>query len=429
MKCKFALLTPMLIMASLSIAQETTLVRPLTRTPVPNSSVQAPGPVSPVVHPDGTVTFNLLAPNASSVILDGDHPIGNGYRSGRTVKPMTKDDKGVWSVTVGPLKPDFYSYFFVVDGARMTDPQNVRLTRDGLHYASWAVVPGPNTSNYEVNDVPHGQVSKVWYPSPSLKLTRRVILYTPPGYESNTEHYPVLYLIHGGGGDEQAWADMGRATEIFDNLIAQGKMLPMIVVIPNGNEWQPLSPNDRPDVGPAHGPTSGILEFPKSVVKDLVPFIDKTYRTKADRDHRAIAGLSRGGAQTLYAALNNLDQFGWVGVFSGGIPLLPGVLIEIPMPADADTRRGPDIGHSVDPGRFEALLPTLGPELNKRLHLLYLTIGTDDGLVESWQDARKMFDEKGVKYTWVQIPGYGHEWPFWRLALQDFGSRIFKDAK
>jgi S-formylglutathione hydrolase FrmB len=131
----------------------------------------------------------------------------------------------------------------------------------------------------------------------------------------------------------------------------------------------------------------------------------------------------------LYAAFNNLDEFTYVGVFSGGIPLLPGVLINITMPPDAANRRGPDVGHSVDPAKFAALLPALGPDVNKKLHLFYLTIGTDDGLVESWQDARKVFDQKGVKYTWVELPGYGHEWSFWRLALQDFSSRLFKDTK
>jgi enterochelin esterase family protein len=396
---------------------------------VPTAQAQSPnlpaGPPSPVVQPDGRVTFNLLAPGAATVSLDGDHPIGNGYRNGKNLTSMTKDEKGVWTVTVGPLKPDFYSYYFVVDGARMPDPQNVRVTRDGLRYSNWAVVPGPNTMNYEINDVPHGTVGEVWYPSPTLNMSRRALIYTPPGYDGGTDRYPVFYLIHGGGGDEHAWTDMGRAPEIFDNLIAQRRMVPMIVVMGNGNEWQAMSPNDRPMPG-AYSNTTGILKFPDSVVRDLVPFVDKTYRTKADKENRAIAGLSRGGAQTLYAAMNNLDTFAWVGVFSGGLPLLPGVLINIPMPADAATRRGPDIGHSIDPEKFEMLLPTLGPDVNAKLRLFFLTIGTDDGLVESWIDARRIFDQKGVKYTWVELPGYGHEWPFWRLALQDFAGKIFQ---
>jgi enterochelin esterase-like enzyme len=394
----------------------------------PPAPAQPVAPRSPVVQADGTVTFHLLAPTASTVVLDGDHPIGDGYRNGKKLTPMTKDDQGVWSVTVGPLEPDFYSYYFLVDGVRMPDPQNVRLIRDGVRYANWAVVPGAVSANYEINDVPHGSVSAVWYPSPTLEMTRRVTVYTPPGYESGGKRYPVLYLIHGGGGDEQAWVDMGRAPEIFDNLIAQGKMLPTIVVIPNANEWELTSPNDKPVTTPPGGNSGQILRFPESLVKDLVPYVDKTYRTQADREHRAVAGLSRGGAQTLYAAMNNLNDFAWVGVFSGGLPLLPNVLINIPMPADAATRRGPDLGHSIDPEKFESLLPTLGPAVNTKLRLFYLTIGTDDGLVESWQDARKVFDEKGVKFVWVERPGFGHEWRFWRLALTDFASRIFQPA-
>lgn len=400
--------------------------------PVQGSFARIPGLPSPVVHPDGRITFNLYAPAASSVSLDGDHPIGDGYRNGKKLTPMVKDASGIWSVTVGPLKPEIYSYYFLVDGVRTTDPRNALTIRDGVRYANWVTVPGPGSANYQfANDVPHGQVSAVWYPSPALKMTRRVMIYTPPGYAGNTERYPVFYLIHGGGGDEEAWVDMGRAPEIFDNLIAQGKMAPMIVVIPNANDWEVTSPNHvtPPEVGMGPGTPNTILRFPESLVSDLVPFVDKNYRTKADRDDRAIAGLSRGGAQTLDAALNHLDMFSWVGVFSGGLPLLPGVRIDIPMPADAAMRRGPDLGHSIDPAKFAALFPELGPGVNSKLHLFYLTIGNDDGLVESWQAARKVFDEKGVEYTWVELPGYGHEWPFWRLALQDFGSLLFKPTK
>jgi enterochelin esterase family protein len=294
---------------------------------------------------------------------------------------------------------------------------------------NWAVVPGPGSANYEVGDVPHGQVAQVWYPSPTLQLTRRMLVYTPPGYETGSKRYPVLYLIHGGGGDEEAWTDMGRAPEIFDHLLAQGKMVPMIVVMGNGNEWESLSPNDKQVPNPPGTPSGKILKYPDSLVHDMVPFVDGHYRTEADREHRAIAGLSRGGAQALYAAMNHLNDFAWLGVFSGGLPLLPDMLVNIPRPADADTRRGPDIAHSIDPEKFKALLPALGPSVNTQLHLLYLTIGTDDGLVESWQDARKVFNEKGVKYTWVELPGYGHEWRFWRLALQDFTSRLFQAAR
>jgi enterochelin esterase family protein len=431
MKNGLAILAAALLLSSTAIAQQ---------TPQAQGANQTQAPASPVVQPDGRVTFSLLAPAASRVTLDGDHPIGNGYRNGRSITPMTKDGNGVWSTTVGPLKPEIYSYYFLVDGIRTLDPGNASVNRDGTRYANWLVVPGAGSANYLISDAPHGQVHEVWYASPTLKMTRRLTVYTPPGYENGTERYPVFYLQHGGGGDEDAWTDLGRVPEIFDNLIAQGKMVPMIVVMGNGNAWQNAAPSnltETPNVSEPQGAFSSrtaaiaayILKYPDSIVQDLVPFVDKTYRTKADREDRAIAGLSMGGAQALYTAINHLDTFSWVGVFSGGLPLLPGVMIDIPMPADADTRRGPDVGHSIDPMQFASLMPSLGPEVNSKLRLFYLTIGDDDGLVESYAAMRKLFDEKGVKYTWVDRPGYGHEWSFWRLSLQDFSSRLFKPGR
>lgn len=417
MKFAFTFIAPVLLFGSMALGQMNQPAQLL-------GARQQVGPASPVVQPDGRVTFNLLAPDAKSVSLNGDHPISTGYQFSNATMPMTKDDKGVWSVTVGPLTSDFYSYSFVVDGVRTLDPQNVRITRDGMRYANWAVVPGTVSENYQISDVPHGQLREVWYASPSLKLARRMFVYTPPTYDDGADRFPVFYLLHGGGGDEEAWTDMGRAPEIFDNLIAQGKMVPMIVVMGNGNSYQAASPNDLLSAQPEWGRTSSV-PYAQSIVTDMVPFVDKHYRTKADRDDRAIAGLSMGGGQTLYAAFNNLDVFSWVGVFSGGLPTLPGLLVKGQMPADAATRRGPDIGNTIDLVKFEKLIP-LSPALNTRLHLLYMTLGKDDGLVETWIDTRKLFDERGVKYTWVEVPGYGHEWSFWRQNLQDFAVRIFK---
>jgi enterochelin esterase family protein len=393
-----------------------------------------PGPDSPIVQPDGKVTFNLYAPKAASVSVSGDYPIGNNV-------PMTKDDKGVWSATVGPLREDFYAYTFTADGSSMLDPRNVHITRDGSRYLNWAVVPGPNSTNYKINDVPHGQVIAVWYPSPTLKLARRrMTVYTPPGYETGQERYPVFYLLHGGGGDEEAWTDMGRAPQIFDNLIAQGKMLPTIVVMGNGNPGQASAPNgiaSTPNPAGAAGGraagadsiSNGLTQYPASIAADMVPFVDKTFRTKADRDHRAIAGLSMGGAQTCETALTNLDKFSWVGLFSSAVPLLPGVLKTIPQPADAATRRGPGLGQTIDPVKFVERYPVVGPGLNKQLHLLYLGVGRSDGLVESDDDIRKMLGEHGVAFVTYDLPGYGHDWNYWRRALQDFSVRLFQPAQ
>ena len=327
--------------------------------PGPAAGQPAP-PRSPEVLSDGRVVFRLLAPSAASVTLGGDYPIGTNVA-------MTKDDAGVWSATVGPLKADFYSYFFTVDGVRTLDWRNVFVMRDGARYASWLAVPGPELGDYDVNDVPHGVVSQAWYPSPALGMQRRMLVYTPPGYETGTARYPVLYLLHGGGGDEAAWSELGRAPQILDNLIARGRCRPMIVVMTNGNGRQSASQSFVPLQSPPQRPGEGMLRFPESLAKDVIPFVDSTWRTTPDRESRAVVGLSMGGAQALYAGLNNLDRFAWTGAMSGGFPLLPGVAVDIPAPAD-----------------------------------------------------------KGVKYTLVEVEGYGHEWKFWRLSLRDLLPRLFQ---
>ena len=203
------------------------------------------------------------------------------------------------------------------------DPQNVFHVRDGQRYGNALRVVGEFSSNYGVNDVPHGTVHQVSYPSPALKLARRFYMYTPAGYETGMTRLPVFYLLHGGGGDEDAWTTLGRAPEIMDNLIAQGKAKPMIVVMTNENANQIAAPDFAAPVPTGAGNTmqgAAMLAFPKSIITDLIPFIDKAYRTVADREHRAIAGLSMGGGMTLLAAFNNLDTFAWVGTFSAGLP-------------------------------------------------------------------------------------------------------------
>lgn len=403
--------------------------------PAPQAPAPAPqaGPKSPVVQADGKVTFNLLAPNATAVTISGDYPIGRDLA-------MTKGADGVWSVTVGPLREDFYGYQYTVDGIPALDPKNIYVTRDGSRYLNWAVVPGPDSSNYEVNNVPHGEVRQLWYASPVLNLTREVTVYTPPGYATSQARYPVLYLQHGGGGDELAWTEMGRAPEIFDNLIAQGKMVPMIVVMGNGNPWQTATPNSLGvEANPMQPPSGGLTQpesiskmltvYPDSLARDLVPFIDKNFRTKADRDDRAIAGLSMGGAQTIHATFTHLDLFSWTAFFSSAAALLPGVGKPIPQPADAASRRGPGLGQGIDPDKFVQVYPEVGPKLNSQLHLLYLAVGKSDGLLESHLELEQILADHQVKYVTYNLPGFGHEWAFWRLALEDYSQRLFKTAQ
>ncbi|MBL8142589.1 MAG: hypothetical protein JNM38_15830, partial [Acidobacteria bacterium] len=263
--------------------------------------------MSPEILPDGRVTFRLLAPEATSVSVTGDWP--GGIES--TTTPMVKDAAGIWSATIGPLAPEFWIYTFSVNGVTTLDPRNVNTRRNTTRIENTLLIPGPASSDYMVNAVPHGTVSLQWYASPTVDATRRAYVYTPPGYESGRDRYPVMYLLHGGSGDEDAWSSCGRATQILDNLIAQGKAAPMIVVMPNGNTTRIASPDlvPAPPALPANQDPGRFRKFPESLVNDLVPFIDAHYRTRADRDHRAIVGLSVGGAQTMYAAFNHLDLF------------------------------------------------------------------------------------------------------------------------
>src|ERR1051326_821450 len=296
-----------------------------------------PRPVSPEIHPDHTVTFRLSAPKADEVTLNGS------WEGARDIK-MTRDDSGVWSVTVGPLSAQLWGYWYLVDGVKALDPGNGETQRDGSRIDNLLMISGPASDLWDFKDVPHGTMHIVWYPSPTLKQERRrMYVYTPPGYETSQASYPVLYLLHGGGGDEDAWVTMGRANVILDNLLAAGKAKPMIVVMPNGNATQTVSqgyaygptPARQSVQAPAPPPLQGAAgggrggagarppqpyagSYPESLVKDVIPFVEKNYRVIANKDSRAIAGLSMGGGHTLMATLNNPGLFGYIGVFSSG---------------------------------------------------------------------------------------------------------------
>jgi enterochelin esterase family protein len=384
---------------------------------------------SPVVGLDRRVTFRLYAPGAAGVLVRNttggyaDWPEGNDL-------PMARDGQGEWTLTIGPLEPEYYKYVFVVDGVPALDPGNTVSQRDSRLYSSTLRVPGPVSALYDIQDVPHGTVGQVWYPSPSLGITRRAVVYTPPGYEGGGERYPVLVLLHGGGGDEDQWSALGRAPQILDNLIARGDVLPMIVVMTNGNSRQRASLSTVPSESgwqrPAPG--TGILDFPDSLVPDLLPWVDTNFRTVSDREHRGIAGLSMGGAQSLYAAFSHPDAFAWLATFSGGFPLLPGVAVNIPAPVNAGRLRGPDITRTIDPDRFAALIPNLDAGMNGRLRLLHLTMGLEDGLITTHGDVKRLLEARGVAHTTHELPGYAHEWRFWRLSLVDLLPRLFRPA-
>jgi len=280
-------------------------------------ATQGPRLISPEVLPDHRVTFRLSAPKAGEVLLNGN------WDNGRNLK-MTKDEAGVWSVTVDPLGEQLWGYSFNVDGVKVLDPGNGEYQRDGNRYDNLLMISGPGSDLWEFKpDVPHGSVQAIWYPSEILKEKgRRMYVYTPPGYETSTVRYPVLYLLHGGGGDEDAWTTMGRANIILDNLIAQGKARPMLVVMPNGNATQIVSqgyaygptPPRQSVTAPAPPPVQAAQaaegggagrgagagrggrgpqvyegSYPQSLVKEVVPFIERTYRVIPNKDSRAIA--------------------------------------------------------------------------------------------------------------------------------------------
>ncbi len=390
------------------------------------------GPKSPEIGADGAVTFRLRAPLANAVGVSGNWQ--PGFMS--PPLPMTKGNDGIWQLTVDGLKPEMWTYTFQVDGVRILDPGNVNVMRDGTRFLNSLAIPGAGSEVYAVNDVPHGTVEQIWYASPSLGVgQRRMYVYTPAGYEGGTERYPVLYLLHGGGGDEDAWDNLGRAREIFDNLIAAGKAKPMVVVMTNGNWDEAAAPGvtkqsessfaafANPHSAAFNKLIDDMLSFSDSLVADVIPFVDKTYRTIPDRDHRAIAGLSMGGGQTIWAGFRHLDQFSYVASFSGGLFLFPGAVKTVPTPPGAPMI--PGMGMGLDTAALPRDFANLNASVNQKLHLLYFSCGQNDGLLATNQQFMDWLTSVGVHYDKMILPGYAHEWPFWRISLVDLAPKLF----
>ena len=279
---------------------------------------------------DNRVKFTLYAPEAHDIGVTGEWMPGYGsftvengvFKRGPIVsEKLVKDSTGLWTVTLGPLKPSSYGYAYIIDGVMVTDPSNVIVKRDGATLLSVVFIPGKESELIEMKDVPHGSLNRVWYNSPTLGMNRRMLVYTPPGYETSTEKYPVMYLLHGGSIDEEGWTTMGKAHLILDNLIAQGKAKPMIIVMPNGYANQTAAPGEGPVIKnlPAQGMSFSYGPFEKSLVNDIIPFIESVYRVKANKENRAITGLSMGGMHSFNITLNNPDLFSYIGVFSAGV--------------------------------------------------------------------------------------------------------------
>ena len=349
--------------------------------------------ISPEIHADNSVTFRLLAPLADSVSVTGDFAQGSNK--------MTKDADGVWSLTTRPLPSELYTYAFAVNGLPMNDPNNVYYRRDVASTLNVLLVGGGQADLYKVNNVPHGTVAKRWYESPGNGKSRRITIYTPPGYESGNSSYPVLYLLHGMGGDEEAWPTLGRATQIIDNLIAGGKAKPMIIVMPNGNVAQEAAPGESSEgfYKPAFRlPNTMDGKYEETFI-DIINFVDKNYRTVRNKSGRAIAGLSMGGFHSFHISRYYPDTFDYVGLFSAAI-----------MPNE-----------NVKSGVYENIDETLLKQKQNGIG-----IGKDDFLYQANTDFRKKLDGMNFKYAYRESEG-GHTWRNWRVYLSEFLPLLFNE--
>ena len=353
---------------------------------------------SPEINTDKSVTFRIQATHALKVVLQGDMLGTKG-----TVE-MIKSEDGIWSYKTDILPPDLYSYTFLVDGVKLNDPNNVHQVRDVATILNVFLIEGGKADLYKVNDVPHGTIAKRWYNSKILGKHRRLTIYTPAGYEESKSKYPVLYLMHGMGGDEEAWSALGRTAQILDNLIAQGKAKPMIVVMPNGNISQQAAPGEATD-----GFYKPTMQLPNTMdgkmeesFPEVMKFVETNYRADATKAKRAIAGLSMGGFHSLHISRFYPNTFAYIGLFSPAI-----------MPFGKTTS-----------AVYENFDTSLQKQKDNGYNLYWIAIGKTDFLYKSVADYRKKLDAFGMKYTYVESEG-GHVWSNWRDYLAAYATLLF----
>jgi enterochelin esterase family protein len=365
-----------------------------------------PSFVSPEVTPDRKITFRIYAPNAQSVKLAGTDMPGM-LQAG----PMTKNDKGIWALTFGPVDPGAYRYKFAVDGATVMDDNNPSVSES--NDTSWSLVYVPGAAFMDTQEVPHGAVEAVTYYSKTLQKFRRLHVYLPPGYETSAQKYPIFYLLHGAGDSDDSWTSAGRAGFILDNLIAAKKAKPMVVVMPAGH-------TKRQPFGGAPPAGTRTIDFNDDFVRefgnDIMPMAEARYRVQTDRAHRAIAGLSMGGAHTLYIGISNLDKFAYLGVFSSGLlgtfPIrLPGSASEAPAPDQT--------------WENENRAQLQNASLKKGLKLFWFSTGSDDFLVDNTRATVELFKKYGFAPVFQESTG-AHTWINWRNYLNEFAPQLFQ---
>lgn len=410
----------------------------------------------PRINADGTVTFQFRAPKAESVILKGSFiPREKSIRTpagvfGKEGAVEMKREKHVWTYTTVPLESEIYTYYYEVDGQRCTDQMNPDSVRDVNDYLSYFVVTGGIADDYVAHDVPHGKVEKIWYASSIKDMPRRrMLVYTPPGYdEDNSATYPVLYLLHGSGGDETSWTQMGHAPQILDNLIAAKRCVPMIVVMPNGIADQEAAPGENPYSDKSATATNiesmfGVIEG--AFVPDIVKgYVENHYRVVPDKAHRAIAGLSLGGLHTLFISANNPDMFDYVGLFSAQttnaldekkitkaekVAQKLGQLYDL-IPSLSNSKVGnilSGVANTVNDGHlsiYDDLDKKLKQQFQTPPQLYYIALGKDDFVKKLNDDFRLKLADAGYKYQYHETDG-GHTWENWRKYLVHFLPQIF----
>jgi enterochelin esterase-like enzyme len=375
-----------------------------------------PAVISPEVSTDRRITFRILAPQAQQVRMNASDIPNMGQTA-----TLTKGDAGVWSTAVGPVEPGSYRYTFNVDGVATIDPRSPATSESNTNV--WSVVHVPGADFMDTKNVPHGGVAAVSYYSTALGTWRRLHVYTPPGYETGNDKYPIFYLLHGAGDSDDSWTSVGRANLIFDNLIAAKKAKPMVIVMTAGHTTRAQG------AGGGGGFLSATDDFAKDFVTDVMPLVEKRYRVMTDRAHTAIAGLSMGGSQTLNIAIPNLQRFAYVGVYSSGLIGEVGgaggrggrgaALAPDPVPTPAPAVPNPNSWENRN-------LATLdNAALKKGLKLVWFSTGKDDGLITTTRATVDMLKKHGFNVVFEESPG-GHTWINWRNYLNVFAPQLFQ---